>query len=283
MVVGAACLPLWGLCHFLTRPRMWVQVFLPIVISCVTTIASFSMLIGMALKPQEELLLEWGWPVKIAWVAACLLILAEVAIVNLVIIIILFGCVQTKLFHDVLQERGVKDKIRARRFAQLGTADLPEANCARDLSHNLLFLAARLPLLIMTLPLHAVPVAGQIAWVMLNGWLYAWELETDFMIMVEERHRCGEQFEFVKARFGSFMTFGAVAMALELVPFLGPWIFFAANGCGAAYLAEKFWNEMKDYAPPTRRLVDSRLVGDEGLRARQLVERVVLVLHSGAL
>lgn len=49
----------------------------------------------------------------------------------------------------------------------------------------------------------------------------------------------------------SFFGFGAAAMALELIPFVGPWVFFASNACGAACLAEqlfldKFEDSMRD-------------------------------------
>ena len=57
--------------------------------------------------------------------------------------------------------------------------------------------------MIVTLPLHGIPVLGQaggrldgqkdgwldlavtlqIAWVILNGWIYAWELEQEFFVL----------------------------------------------------------------------------------------------------
>lgn len=70
--------------------------------------------------------------------------------------------------------------------------------------------------MLLTLPLHGIPVLGQVAWVFLNGWIYAWELENEFMVFARERRSCGQQWRFVKQRFGSFATFGATAVALEL-------------------------------------------------------------------
>ncbi|CAE8634352.1 unnamed protein product [Polarella glacialis] len=105
------------------------------------------------------------------------------------------------------------------------------------------FLLIRLPLMILTLPVHAIPVLGTIAWLLANGWLYAWELEAEFMVMSEKRHRCGQQWQYVQQRFRAFAGFGSVAMALELIPFLGPWLFFASNACGAALLAEQIFRE----------------------------------------
>eukprot|EP00437_Effrenium_voratum_P016807 CAMPEP_0181443442 /NCGR_PEP_ID=MMETSP1110-20121109/24557_1 /TAXON_ID=174948 /ORGANISM="Symbiodinium sp., Strain CCMP421" /LENGTH=154 /DNA_ID=CAMNT_0023567421 /DNA_START=288 /DNA_END=752 /DNA_ORIENTATION=- len=64
-----------------------------------------------------------------------------------------------------------------------------------------------------------------------------------FMVYSEERHGCAPQRRFVCARLGAFVGFGAVAMVIELIPFVGPWLFFVTNGCGAALLAEKFFRE----------------------------------------
>jgi len=236
-------LPLFGAGYFVVRPRLWIKAICPILISLVATVVSLVLLFTFALQPQERYLEQGsGWPAWLSWPAAILMVLAEVAIVNIIILLVLFGGVQSQILRIVLEERGVLEKVRRER----GLDALPEANCCRDVGHNLLFLLARLPLMLLTLPLHALPVLGQIAWVSLNGWLYTWELEAEVMVMFEDLHRCEEQYSYVKKRFGSFFGFGAVAMSLELVPFVGPWIFFASNACGAAFLAEIFWERKFD-------------------------------------
>lgn len=231
-------LPLFGAGYFVVRPRLWIKAICPILVSLVATVVSLVLLFTFALQPQERFLeQDLGWPVWLSWPAAVLMVLAEVAILNIIVLLVLFAGVQSQIIRIVLEERGVLEKVRRER----GLDALPEANCCRDMGHGLLFILARLPLMLLTLPLHAVPVLGQIVWVCLNGWLYTWELEAEVMVMFEDFHRCNEQCNYVRKRFCSFFGFGAVAMSLELVPFVGPWIFFASNACGAALLAEIFW------------------------------------------
>mmetsp|Transcript_42174 Transcript_42174/g.78433 ORF Transcript_42174/g.78433 Transcript_42174/m.78433 type:complete len:286 (+) Transcript_42174:74-931(+) len=234
-------LPIVGLGTFISRPWLWKEVICPILVSLISTVVSLIVFFGAALPAQANALINAGWPGWLAWTSGILLVIAEVALVNLILMLVLFGCVQSKIIRSVLQEKGIMDYLRSE-YERRGQS-LPEANCARDLGHNLTFLIARIPLMIITLPLHAMPILGQIAWVLLNGWLYAWELEAEFMVFCYEHHRCNAQGNFVQRRFGAFAGFGSLAMALELIPFAGPWLFFASNACGAAHLAEAFFKE----------------------------------------
>lgn len=230
----------YGAAHFFERPDLWRKVVLPILTTLISTTLSLSLLLTFALKPQARLFINryhvWPWA---SWLTAVLLVLAEVAIINMIVFLVLFGCVQSQLLRAVLEERGVLPKIRQERNLQ----ELPEACCCVDLTHTVAFLLARLPLMIITLPLHGFPIFGQVAWCFLNGWLYAWELTAEFMVMYEDRHGCGRQWAFVRQRLATYLCFGAGAMGLELIPFLGPWIFFATNACGAGYMLEGVFEE----------------------------------------
>jgi len=238
---SAPAIALVGIGSFLKRPWLWYQLIAPIIATLISTIVSFSVLMKWALHPQADKLIGTHWPAWIAWISSFLLVVAEVALINLIILLVLFGCVQSKITRAILEEKGILPQLRSE--CEAHGRELPEAYCMRDLAHNILFLVARLPLLLLTLPLHGIPALGQIIWVFLNGWIYTWELESEFLVMARELHHCGEQWRFVHERFGSFAGFGAAAMGLELIPFVGPWIFFASNACGAALLAERFFKE----------------------------------------
>merc|ERR1712039_827718 len=108
---------------------------------------------------------------------------------------------------------GVLDQIR------MQTGQEPrEANCIRDGCHQLLMVTVRLPLMLVTLPLHAFPIAGQVAWCLLNGWLYTWGLTSEFMVMMNgNRRSCRSQGRLVWTCFRMFTTFGAASMGLELI------------------------------------------------------------------
>lgn len=237
---AGGALTLVGAVYFIGKPSLWKQVVCPILVSLLTTVVSMIVLFALALVPQVRLLRDFlGWPAWVAWISAVVAILAEVAITNVIVLLVLFGRVQSVIMFSVLEERGILRALREDR----GSEELPEANCVRDFGHCLLFQGARLVLMIVTLPLHGVPVLGQIAWVLLNGWLYAWELEAEFMVTLEERRSCGQQLRFVRRRCGWFFGFGAAAMAWELVPLVGQWIFWGSNACAAALLAEQFFCE----------------------------------------
>eukprot|EP00930_Biecheleria_cincta_P071709 TRINITY_DN59178_c0_g1_i1.p1 TRINITY_DN59178_c0_g1~~TRINITY_DN59178_c0_g1_i1.p1 ORF type:complete len:290 (+),score=38.66 TRINITY_DN59178_c0_g1_i1:20-889(+) len=237
-------LAIWGVCSFLKRPILWVHLFCPVAVTLFSTIISLVVLMLTALPGQSDMLKTAGWPAPLAWLSGFLLVIAEVMVVNLIIMLVLFGCVQSKISRHILEERGILMQIRSE-YAQrhLGALKLPEPNCCRDLGHNILFLLIRIPLLIFTLPVNGIPILGQIAWCLLNGWLYAWELEAEFMVMSRELYSCGSQYRFVSDRCLSFFGFGTVAMLLEMIPVAGPWLFFASNACGAALLAESFFLE----------------------------------------
>lgn len=218
---------------------------MPIVVTTASTILSFTLLMGVWFEHQSHLLENAGCPGWLAWLSSVLMVIAEVALINLIIMLVLFGCVQSNIIRAVLEEKGILQVLQDEN--RLRGRDLPEPNCCRDCGHQILFLLVRLPLLLVTLPLNAIPVLGQVAWVLLNGWLYCWELQNEFIIMSRELHRCDEQMRFVCDRRGAFFGFGSTAMALELIPIAGPWIFFASNACGAALLAEVFFKEQYEF------------------------------------
>lgn len=241
--VHAACAAYYtvhGMCSFLKRPHLWVKIICPILVTLLSTIVSLLALFEWTFKPQVELLMKWNLEEWVSSICATLCVLIEVGLINLIILLVLFGSVQSDIFRSILAEKGIMQDI-----ARMHGGELPEQNCIKGVCHSLGFLVLRLPLLILTLPLHMLPVVGSIAWVLINGWLYAWEMEAEFMVMLDKRLTCARQWHFVKLHFCAFFSFGAAAMGLELIPFLGPWIFFASNACGGALLAERFYLEKK--------------------------------------
>lgn len=242
-VTEAACAAYYtvhGMCSFFKRPYLWKKIICPVLVTSLSTLVSLVALFVLTFKSQAELLVKWGWPEWLSSIGATFCVLVEVGLINLVILLVLFSSVQSEIFRAILAEKGILQEIAEERGGEL-----PEQNCLRDVCHSLGFLVLRLPLMILTLPLCLVPAAGEIAFVFLNGWLYAWEMEAEFMVMLDQRLSCSRQWHFVKRRFCAFFSFGAAAMSLELIPFLGPWVFFATNACGAALLAERFYLEKK--------------------------------------
>mmetsp|Transcript_154304 Transcript_154304/g.474203 ORF Transcript_154304/g.474203 Transcript_154304/m.474203 type:complete len:266 (-) Transcript_154304:18-815(-) len=232
-----------GLLYFLRRPQLWTMMVCPILFTLVSTVLSLWLIVQFAMWPQLDLVTShWHWPSWLAWTTVILLMLAEVAVVNMALFQSVFSFVQQKMFLSVLEDRGVLPALREEK------GKLPDLTCCRQISHAVKFTLVRLPLMLLTLPLHGAPVAGQVAWCLLNGWLYTWEATEDFLVMYDDRHGWWQQGQFVMERRIEYTYFGAAAMGLELIPFAGPWLFFAANTCGAALMAETFFEETHSFA-----------------------------------
>lgn len=252
-VMVAPFLPMQGALHFFDRPRLWYMLALPIVVSSALTIPLLFLFFDRLLEAQTRHFEgRFHLPEWVAWPVGFVVTLAEVAALNMIVFMILFGQVQSKIFRDVLEERGIMTCLEAeweaedapRRVTEVCcSGDVRENSPCRNLMHSLLFLLARLALLILTMPLHGLPIFGQIFWLACNGWLHTWQLTSDFMVMARDRRSCSRQWDFVKENFSSYAAFGSVSMACELVPFIGPIIFYASNACGAAFLCERFFSE----------------------------------------
>lgn len=221
------------------RPTLWTKIVFPIIVNLLTTAISLACLFGFFMVPQANYIQDhWHWPNWLAWACTILFLLAICALINMVIFLLLFGFAQSQLLRSVLQERGVLQSITE----EHGTVH--ELNCCRDLAHQFLFLLIRLPLLIVTLPLHSFPVVGSIVWCVLNGWLYTWSLTSEYIVMADPTaHSLRSQWPVVRNHFGMFTSFGATAMGLELIPLVGPWLFFATNSCGAGFLCARLYSE----------------------------------------
>lgn len=225
-------MPVAGLCGFLVRPALWRHVMIPFFFTLVILIISLVVLFGGALAPQVHLLEHWGWASWVSWLTATIAVLIESSLVSLIVFLVFFGCMQPNITYAVLEERGVLERMRQ----ELGVEEIPELSCFRGLNHAILFLVGRLPILIVSLPLLLVPVLGQIAFPALNGWLYAWELQGDFLPILG-RKRCGQQLAHVRQHCGAYASFGFIAMLLELVPVVNI-LFLAGNAVGAAFFFE---------------------------------------------
>eukprot|EP00928_Gymnodinium_smaydae_P009934 TRINITY_DN13728_c0_g1_i3.p1 TRINITY_DN13728_c0_g1~~TRINITY_DN13728_c0_g1_i3.p1 ORF type:complete len:303 (-),score=49.24 TRINITY_DN13728_c0_g1_i3:235-1143(-) len=235
----ACSFPGLGMLHFAGRPSLWKEVVCPIIVTIFSTAISLYLLLKYVYHPQALILQDrYAWPRWAALPGSAALLVLEVSLSNMIVFLVLFGCTQSRIARRVLEERGVLPQLRA----ELGH-EVREATVCADCRHSIAFLLARLPLLLLTLPLNGVPVAGQVAWLLLNGWLYAWELTAEFMVALEDKRSCGDQWRFVRRRLAAYVGFGTVAMALELIPLFGPWIFFGSNACGAAFLVERIFSE----------------------------------------
>ena len=68
--------------------RLWKEVVCPILVSLLSTIVFLVVLFSAALEPQAVALINAGWPSVLAWFSAVLLVLAETALVNIILMLV---------------------------------------------------------------------------------------------------------------------------------------------------------------------------------------------------
>ena len=139
--ISAAVLPISGIAAFFRRPHLWKQAICPLIVCVISTVVSLIGLFSFGFHPQAEYFMSIGWPEWSARIASFLLVFAEAALVNIILMVVLFGCVQSNIQRTILEEKGIMQTLRAE-CAERGQ-DLPQPTCCRDTGHTLLFLLGR--------------------------------------------------------------------------------------------------------------------------------------------
>merc|ERR1712232_1232363 len=116
-------------------------------------------------------------------------------------------------------ERGVKQKLRE----LYGIDDIADAGFATGVCNNCFFVVLQLAITVTTFEMQVVPGLGQLAWVMLSGWVRPWEMLAELMPTIGYRSTWS-QFCHILGHPFSYVGFGAVAFVLECLPFVN--IFF---------------------------------------------------------
>jgi len=242
MVCCACCYPLLGLLGLYGHPELWREIGIPFVASIVVSLVSLVLLFEFAYEPQVNYVhAHWHWPHWARCTTAAIVVILEAAILSLVAFAIFFAQVQDRITKAALRKIGTVEKLSLK----YGVHELEDMSCIRGISHSLLFLFARLPLLLATLPVLSYPVVGEVVWPLLNGWLYAWELQGEILPYIG-RTTCKQQGEHFSQHRWAYFSFGFTAMCLELFPFVGI-IFMAGNAYGAAILFDKYIDEDMKY------------------------------------
>ena len=85
--------PVKGLSHFVQHPALWPYALCPLIIGVIATIIALILIFGEAFVPQQEWLEGWWGSAFLAWIAAFLLCLVEVAIAAIILLQIALGCI----------------------------------------------------------------------------------------------------------------------------------------------------------------------------------------------
>jgi uncharacterized protein involved in cysteine biosynthesis len=175
---------------------------------------------GLALVPQAEWIITWGWPEWLAWITAVLLVLFEIFLTVWILMEGLFGRFIEKMVEKVFKIEGVELK--------------GDPTCVESCGNSCLHIAFGLLLFVVTLPLNGIPVLGTVLFLALNGWRMCWELHEPWFEMKEVGW--GDQLEHMAVNAKQYLITGFVMMLLALLPGLGLILLFS-NAVGLALLA----------------------------------------------
>lgn len=224
-----------GLLYFATHPRLWLLTLCPLLLTLTVAIASVIVLFSVALRPQAEGLEGGGFAAWIAWLLAVILVLIETFLVTLICNLVIMGSYQDKVFEQVMIARGFKDFIED---------DRHHATCTRACrSCCRVSLWLRLVLLIVTLPLHLLPLVGSVIYAWLNGTILAWEYH--LLYFEFKNFTYAQQKAFVNNHHVEYASFGMQALLMEMIPGFGT-LFVFTNTVGAALLAAHLEEDEQD-------------------------------------
>ncbi|KAI9301903.1 hypothetical protein BJ944DRAFT_185999 [Cunninghamella echinulata] len=222
--------PLKGIVFFFQHPKqLWLKTLLPFLLTLGFGLVSLFICLTYLLHWQAHALMEIHFPSWLAHTVAVVLSLIESGILDILCFAILLPFFQDALFDATLKARGLDRMLK--------DLDIPRlVVCCRGITSSLLVASLvvfiRVLILILTLPLNLIPIVGTVIACYINGFPATWSLtlhhdiELKGMTVTESRkHAWHNKF--------TFCNFGAVAVALELIPIVNL-LFMWTNIVGAA-------------------------------------------------
>ncbi|TPX65323.1 hypothetical protein SpCBS45565_g05263 [Spizellomyces sp. 'palustris'] len=227
MLLPPSIYPIHGILYFVTHPTLWLRVICALTIALFFAVGSTVVFFVFTLKPQahalDRLMPDW-----LAWILAVFLVLVEICAASLLFVAIALPTVADQLFDDVV--------------SMVTGCPAGEGSCARGCwlgcAHAgvwiVYLVVARLLLLLVTAPLHLLPIFGTILFLLLNGYLAAWAQHLHWFDLRGFGFTAGKKF--VRSHRQAYTSFGSVAVLLEMVPVIGM-LFMFTNIVGSALWA----------------------------------------------
>mmetsp|Transcript_10154 Transcript_10154/g.28354 ORF Transcript_10154/g.28354 Transcript_10154/m.28354 type:complete len:302 (-) Transcript_10154:183-1088(-) len=231
-------LPFLGILKVLSRPQLLMKLIVPFIVTSALTLLALVLLPLFALKPQEALLRHWGAGWLLSDIVGTILIPVEAGLLCYIVFQLLFNRAITGIKMRAIEERGVDRTIMSRYRLH----DLPSSGVIADLTSSVKFLFFQVVVLLSTMPMHVTPPGpGTLWWVWSNGWLCAWETQSDLLPMIGYSSTFSQAKHFA-THLVSYFMFGFVAFGMMMIPF-GNVLCGAGIAYGAAMLFEGFVNE----------------------------------------
>jgi uncharacterized protein involved in cysteine biosynthesis len=231
MLLPASSYPIQGIIYFLLHPVLWVKCLCAFIVIAIVGIASLAGSF-VAMPSIAHALIDVDCPSGLAWVVAVLAALLISALIIVIATLIILPIFTETIVDYVWKDKGlpVREDL-----------DTCCRGCSTDCQLCCSGIILSIVVLIITLPLNAIPIIGTIIFCAINGWLYAWEKQTRYHVEVK-----GWDFSRSRAyavhHWYTYTVFGVVCYLLLLVP-LANILFGFTNAVGAALWAAAQWNE----------------------------------------
>ncbi|KAG0240581.1 hypothetical protein BGW41_006842 [Actinomortierella wolfii] len=217
--------PVQGIVYFLGHPQLITSLLCPILLTVIWAIAATIFAFAYLLQLQAHALIKANCPAGVAWFVSVIFVLLEIALLIILFYLIVLPIYQDALFDRVLRLRGLKHVLERSQGNDV-------AKCLRGIHGGLVVVFFQIIVLIITLPVNVIPIAGQFIFAMLNGWVFTYACRFHYNndirnISISE----GRREAWANRR--SYSSFGSVAVGLEMVPFANL-IFMWTNIVGCA-------------------------------------------------
>ncbi|RCI04802.1 hypothetical protein CU098_000085 [Rhizopus stolonifer] len=236
--------PLTGIAYFISHPQLWLKSLCPFLLTLIFGLISLFISFVYLLPLQAHALIQAHCPVWLAWTVSVIFVLLESTVIDLVFFAIVLPIFQDALFDATLRARGLDRMFRSR---------VPVSGlrlCCRGVSSGLVLIL----ILIITAPLHLIPVVGTAIACFINGWVACWGHHIHYDLEFRGLS-VGQSRRLAWKHRSAYCQFGTVAVALELVPFFNL-LFMWTNVVGAAlYVGDRYEKNERNIAKNTRKPV----------------------------
>ncbi|CAG8597739.1 3089_t:CDS:2 [Acaulospora morrowiae] len=246
--------PLKGIGYFFSHWILVRRIIFALLLTLVVSVIAIVLTFGIFLALQTALLTAILIPPPIAFIIAFILCIIESTTFVFIFYTIATPFWQDSLFDEVLRLRGlgpVLDKPRQASGFVL---------CFRGFKSGFEIIVIQVFFLIITLPIHSIPILGSVAYCFINGWPLAWSLQAHYHIDIKElTSKQSRKFAWENRK--DYIWFGAVGIFLGLIPVLNL-IFFWTNIVGAAlWTSDVLIEEQKLKNDSIERSVNTDAVG----------------------
>eukprot|EP00928_Gymnodinium_smaydae_P049873 TRINITY_DN3349_c0_g3_i1.p1 TRINITY_DN3349_c0_g3~~TRINITY_DN3349_c0_g3_i1.p1 ORF type:complete len:280 (+),score=27.27 TRINITY_DN3349_c0_g3_i1:76-915(+) len=242
MVCGGCRFPIEGIFGFVCHSGMWKTVCGAIVAFVVFSMAATVCLFKYTYQIQKEKFTAVTNDTFLdhlpAWLDAVIVVgfmLLEVLVLTLTVFKLLFNRTQHKIIQTVLQ------KSEATQRSLLDDSDDIDGTWADSLTGMEFRTLVQIAVMVITMPVNILfgQPWGLIVWIFANAWLYTFNLVSPYL---SKLGLSDGNSGYAKAHACSFTLFGAAALGLTVIPFVGMFFEFT-NAYGAGLYLRSLYHE----------------------------------------